>query len=36
MANFTTPKTKAQKAIWWLAFAAGMGFIAYVLINSLR
>lgn len=30
-----TPKTRAQKIIWWCSFAAMMSFIVYVVLKNI-
>jgi hypothetical protein len=31
----TSPRTRAQRTVWWMCFAVMVGFIAYVLIHKL-
>lgn len=31
----SSPKTKGQKIIWWLCFAAFFGFITYVILKNI-
>ncbi len=31
----TSPKTRMQRAVWWIAFSVFVAFVAYVVLHNL-